>query len=164
MNTLDILQSDYPIFLYSITFLFGLCLGSFASALCYRVPRGLPWSYDRDKASGRYIAIRSMCPSCEHVLNGRDLIPVLSWILSGRKCRYCHDPVSVRYPIYEIISGFMACFILMIATPYYDVVLAIIISMPFTIAAGVSIIGQKKWPWALFLIIFLVNVAVLILL
>jgi len=72
----------------------GLCLGSFASLLAYRLPRGLPWA-----------VTRSQCPACGHALGVRDLIPVLSWVFSKGRCRYCAAPVSVRYPLLEIVGA-----------------------------------------------------------
>lgn len=56
---------------------------------------------------------RSMCPGCNSLIKYYDNIPVLSYILLRGKCRNCNMPVSLRYPVVEIISGFAAlsCFI-----------------------------------------------------
>jgi leader peptidase (prepilin peptidase)/N-methyltransferase len=69
----------------------GLLFGSLASALSYRLPRGLPVAADR-----------SRCPSCENVLAARDLVPVLSWVASRGRCRYCDAKISWRYPLLEL--------------------------------------------------------------
>lgn len=37
-------------------------------------------------------------------LGMRDLIPVFSWMLSGGRCRYCHEKIGVRYPLIEIVT------------------------------------------------------------
>lgn len=50
---------------------------------------------------------RSACPSCHKTLSVRDLIPVLSWISSGGKCRYCKTPLSPRYPLIELATAGM---------------------------------------------------------
>jgi prepilin signal peptidase PulO-like enzyme (type II secretory pathway) len=34
-----------------------------------------------------------------------DLIPLLSWAISGGKCRYCKKPVSWQYPALELALG-----------------------------------------------------------
>lgn len=47
----------------------------------------------------------SYCPKCEHPLGIWDLIPVLSFILLKGNCRYCHAPISRRYPLVEILTG-----------------------------------------------------------
>ena len=83
----------------------GLCLGSFVNALVWRL-------HEQDKklsiATGR-----SICPNCKHKLAAGDLVPVLSWLSLGGKCRYCHKPISVQYPLVELaVAGlFIASYI-----------------------------------------------------
>lgn len=81
----------------SIIFLFGLCAGSFSSALIYRIPQKLNWVSDR-----------SHCPNCNHVLGFYDLLPLFSWVFSGRQCRHCSAPISFIYPLLELLAGFLA--------------------------------------------------------
>ena len=50
---------------------------------------------------------RSFCPNCKHILAWSDLIPVLSFFLLGRKCRYCQKPISWQYPLVEIATGLL---------------------------------------------------------
>jgi leader peptidase (prepilin peptidase) / N-methyltransferase len=45
---------------------------------------------------------RSACPHCGHRLAARDLVPILSWILQRRRCRYCATPIELFYPLMEI--------------------------------------------------------------
>lgn len=45
---------------------------------------------------------RSACPKCGHQLAARDLVPILSWILQNRRCRYCATPIELFYPLMEI--------------------------------------------------------------
>lgn len=71
-------------------------LGSFSTALAYRVPKKMPWARTRSK-----------CPSCEHVLGVLDLVPIFSWLLAGRKCRHCREPISWRYPLTEAVTFFL---------------------------------------------------------
>lgn len=85
------------ILLYVYVFIVGLCLGSFANVLIYRLPRGL------NIAKGR-----SLCPACGHTLGARDLVPVLSWLLLRRKCRYCGADIAARYPLVELLGGLLA--------------------------------------------------------
>ena len=87
----------FPWLRYVITGFFGLIFGSFLTFLFYRIKNREPWLWGRE-------AIRSKCPSCDHVLNARDLIPVVSWMLSKGRCRYCTNKVSIRYPLIEVAS------------------------------------------------------------
>ncbi len=79
----------------------GLCLGSFATALIYRIPRGISWAAP---ASNDNSANRSRCPSCNAALGLRDLVPVFSWLLSRGKCRYCGVSIPATYPVTELAT------------------------------------------------------------
>ncbi len=47
---------------------------------------------------------RSRCPRCGHAIRARDNIPILGWMLLGGKCRDCALPISIRYPLVELLS------------------------------------------------------------
>jgi leader peptidase (prepilin peptidase)/N-methyltransferase len=67
--------------------------GSFLGVLITRLPAGEPVALSR-----------SRCGWCGHPLGLRDLIPLLSWLASQRRCRHCGSPVSWFYPNIEIAS------------------------------------------------------------
>ncbi len=48
-----------------------------------------------------------MCPHCKHRLVAIDLVPVLSWLTLGGKCRYCHKSISVQYPLVELATALL---------------------------------------------------------
>jgi leader peptidase (prepilin peptidase) / N-methyltransferase len=75
--------------------LVGLVLGSFANVPIHRWPRG--GSVAEPK--------RSACPVCGTLVAPRDNIPVVSWLLLGRKCRGCEEPISARYALVELTTG-----------------------------------------------------------
>ncbi len=81
----------FPFLLFAV---YGLCIGSFLNVVIYRLPRKLPI------AKGR-----SMCPHCSHSLAAPDLVPLFSFLLLKRKCRYCGVPISWRYPGVEALTG-----------------------------------------------------------
>jgi len=84
------------IFMAVIYGLLGLLIGSFLNVCVYRIPRG------ESIAQGR-----SHCPSCGHVLSPLDLVPVLSYLALGRRCRYCRAPISPRYAIVESLTALL---------------------------------------------------------
>lgn len=91
-------------------FLLGLCLGSFANALVWRVHEQAEESEKKKSDQKRLQELsitkgRSMCPNCNHELKAKDLIPVLSWLSTGGKCRYCGKKVSVQYPLVELSTA-----------------------------------------------------------
>lgn len=76
--------------------LVGLILGSFFNVCIYRIPRGESVAFPP-----------SHCTSCNTRLKPLDLIPVLSYLFLGRKCRYCGEKISSRYAIVELLTGIL---------------------------------------------------------
>ena len=74
-------------------FIFGLIVGSFLNAVIYRLHKG--------KSLGGY----SACPHCRHRLAAEDLVPILSFFLLKRRCRYCKAKISWQYPLVEFSTG-----------------------------------------------------------
>ncbi|MDD3925053.1 MAG: prepilin peptidase [bacterium] len=77
-----------------IVFVLGLFIGSFLNVCIYR------WPLDKS-----VVRPRSACTNCSAVLAPVDLIPVLSYLAGGRKCRYCKSAISPRYALVEILTG-----------------------------------------------------------
>jgi leader peptidase (prepilin peptidase)/N-methyltransferase len=77
-----------------IAFLGGLAVGSFATAVAYRVPRGLPFAVER-----------SQCPACGAQIGARDNVPVFSWLVLRGRARCCGSAISARYPLTELTVG-----------------------------------------------------------
>jgi leader peptidase (prepilin peptidase)/N-methyltransferase len=73
---------------------FGLLFGSFGNVLIWRVPRG-----------ESIVSPGSHCPQCGHAIRWYDNIPVVSWLVLGRRCRDCGEPIPWRYPLVELASG-----------------------------------------------------------
>jgi len=90
------LQLIESLFLQCLAVVIGASIGSFLNVVVYRVPEGLSILYPP-----------SRCPHCLRQLAPRDNIPVLGWFLIGGKCRYCHSPVSWRYPAIEAATAFL---------------------------------------------------------
>lgn len=83
-------------------FVLGLCIGSFLGVLIDRMPEGedVVWK-------------PSHCDFCKKRLRWFELIPVLSFILSGGKCLRCNKKLSMQYPIVELSTalGFVMIFL-----------------------------------------------------
>lgn len=80
----------------------GAIVGSFANVVVYRLPRGESVAYPG-----------SRCPHCGRRLSAIDLVPVLSWVFLRGRCRTCHAPISVRYPLVELLMA--ALFVVLVA-------------------------------------------------
>ncbi len=77
--------------------LLGLCLGSFATALAYRLPREISMVSKQ----------RSACPSCKKDLGFVDLIPVFSWLFLRGRCRRCKAAIGWQYLAIELGTLFL---------------------------------------------------------
>lgn len=87
----------------------GLCFGSFINAAVWRMHAQTQVKSKKLKVkSSRDLSIvhgRSMCPNCQHILAWYDLLPVVSWLTLGGKCRYCKKPISLQYPLVELLTA-----------------------------------------------------------
>jgi len=89
------LEMAYTIFI----FLFGLIFGSFYNVVGLRVPQ---------KES--IVHPPSHCPKCQRRLTVLDLVPVLSYVFLGGKCRSCGNKISWVYPFIELMTGVLFAF------------------------------------------------------
>ena len=74
--------------------LLGLCVGSFANVLIYRLPRGMS-----------IVRPPSHCPSCEAPIRFYQNIPLFSYIAQLGKCARCGARIPMRYPLVEALVG-----------------------------------------------------------
>ena len=80
--------------LYILIFCIGTLFGSFFTLAVYRIPIRQDITHTR-----------SYCPKCDHKLGFLDMIPILSYVVLGGKCRYCKEKIRPRYILLEILSG-----------------------------------------------------------
>ncbi|MGW4271956.1 prepilin peptidase [Streptomyces seoulensis] len=74
--------------------LLGLAVGSFLNVAVSRVPAGRS-----------VVRPRSACPRCATPIAARDNIPIVSWLLLGRRCRACRVAIPARYPLVEALTA-----------------------------------------------------------
>ena len=80
--------------IYLTIFAIGTIFGSFFTLAVYRIPLHQDITHER-----------SYCPNCNHKLSFLDMIPILSYIFLGGKCRYCKQKIRIRYLLLEILTG-----------------------------------------------------------
>lgn len=96
--------------------LFGLMIGSFLNVVIYRLPKMMQRESDNYVASEsgktlphterfNLMVPRSACPQCGHQITALENIPVLSYLFIGGKCTGCKAPISIRYPLIELITS-----------------------------------------------------------
>ena len=84
-------------FLYlAIFFVLGTVMGSFYYVVATRLQKGVS-----------IINPPSHCDNCNHILKWYELIPILSYIIQGGKCRNCHQKLSASYLMMELCTGIL---------------------------------------------------------
>jgi len=73
----------------------GLIFGSFFNVVGIRIP-------NKESLLGR-----SHCPSCNRQLGAVELIPVIGYLILKGKCKECKHPISIKYPLIELITGLL---------------------------------------------------------
>lgn len=79
---------------YTLIFIIGTLFGSFSTLAVYRLPL-------HENITHKH----SYCPKCNHKLSFFDMIPILSYVFLGGKCRYCKSKIRIRYLLLEILTG-----------------------------------------------------------
>lgn len=102
--------------------LLGLLVGSFLNVVIHRLPRmmELRWAAECAELQGgtsdasaprvaaetfNLMVPRSRCPHCGHQIRWFENIPVLSYLALKGRCTDCSAPISVRYPLIELLNA-----------------------------------------------------------
>ncbi|MAI93655.1 MAG: prepilin peptidase [Halieaceae bacterium] len=97
----------------------GLIVGSFLNVVILRLPRMMDQSWRReccelmnqpapDEPKVSLSFPGSQCPKCGSPIRPWHNIPVLSWVWLRGRCDQCRDPISVRYPLVELVTGLLS--------------------------------------------------------
>ena len=75
-------------------FVLGANIGSFLNVVAYRMPMGMT-----------FVSKPSRCPYCETPIRFRHNVPIFGWLALRGRCYACKLPISIRYPLVELIVG-----------------------------------------------------------
>ncbi|WP_378956342.1 prepilin peptidase [Pelosinus sp. sgz500959] len=105
-----------------LTIIFGLLIGSFLNVCIYRLPK-----------NESIVTPPSHCTVCNTHLKPWDLIPVISYLLSRGRCRYCSTSFSPRYAFVELLTAslFVWCFYVFELSP--ELIKALILTSFFIV-------------------------------
>ena len=124
MTLFNFLQADPTAFI-TLSLVLGLIVGSFLNVVIYRLPVMLEKEWQsqcrelleieseqvKDEKKFNLSTPASRCPHCGHAIRIYENIPVLSYLFLRGKCSSCKTPISMRYPIIELISGILTAVI-----------------------------------------------------
>lgn len=93
---------DLPWLEITLAFVAGLCFGSFATVLCYRIPREIPL--------GLVSHQRSACPHCKKKIAWYRNVPLFTYLLQKGRCKECGARIGWHYPVIELTTGVLFAF------------------------------------------------------
>ena len=107
-----------PTALYIAVGVLSLCIGSFLNVVIYRTPKMMEqeWRTDCqfllhpeqpiiDESKITLSKPNSSCPKCQSPIRWYQNIPVISWLILRGKCGSCQNPISIRYPLIELLTA-----------------------------------------------------------
>lgn len=112
----------------ALVFITGICIGSFLNVVILRT-----------LSEESIVFPASKCPKCQTPLKWWHNIPVLSYILLRGKCAFCKEPISIQYPIIELITGIIYTILFMKFGVSFDTLFAWIFAALLIVIAGTDI-------------------------
>lgn len=141
-------MTELPIsFFISFAAIFGLIFGSFANVLIWRIPR-----------SESIVKPGSHCTNCHHELSWYENIPVVSYILLRARCKSCHQSISFRYPLVEIITAIVSVWGVIAWQGDFGRQISAVLLAPLLIALTYIDIDHMELPDALVVAVGIVNI------
>ncbi len=143
----------------------GLCVGSFLNVVIYRLPLILMQGWRQDctlllaeeraeeqgHAEGEAIPVltavtpqmtlstpASSCPSCGHRIRWYENIPLISWLALRGKCSNCKTPISIRYPLVELLTMLASLTVLAVFGPTMQMVWALGLTWALIALTGID--------------------------
>jgi leader peptidase (prepilin peptidase) / N-methyltransferase len=126
MSAIALLAASPGLFI-GTALVFGLVVGSFLNVVIHRLPIMLERQWreqcaelatpgpaaatarvaSADPSPFNLIVPRSACPACKAPITALQNVPLISWLLLRGRCARCGSPISVRYPLVELLTGLL---------------------------------------------------------
>jgi leader peptidase (prepilin peptidase)/N-methyltransferase len=102
--------------------IFGLLIGSFLNVVILRLPEKMQAEWRRDsrdflglepEVSEQPVTLSkpaSRCPICGVAIEPQHNIPLISYLFLKGRCKACATPISIQYPMVELLAGLLAGF------------------------------------------------------
>ena len=132
---------DNPTALYIAVGLLSLCIGSFLNVVIYRTPKMMEqeWRQDCqmflhpeqaiiDESKLTLSKPASTCPKCSTEIRWYQNIPVISWLILRGKCGSCQNPISIRYPLIELLTALASLVIVSVFGPTLQMLFGLLLT------------------------------------
>ena len=115
------IYSAWPAFYLSFIFILGLMIGSFLNVVIFRTPKIMEQEFrseccdlleiKQQQADEAFVSLskpNSTCPKCREPIKPWQNIPLISYLVLKGQCANCKNPISIRYPIVECVTGILS--------------------------------------------------------
>ena len=141
MNEIIAYLIQSPTALYLTVGIISLCVGSFLNVVIYRTPKMMEQEWrqdcqmflhpdqaiiDEDKLTLSKPA--STCPKCKTPIRWYQNIPVISWLFLRGKCGECENPISIRYPLVEVLTAVCSLVVVAVFGPSLQMLFGLILT------------------------------------
>lgn len=130
-----------PTALYLAIGVLSLCIGSFLNVVIYRTPKMMEqeWTQDCqmllhpeqaiiDESKLTLSSPASTCPRCQTEIRWYQNIPVISWLVLAGKCGSCQNPISIRYPLIEVLTAVCSLIVVAVLGPTLQMVFGLLLT------------------------------------
>ena len=132
-----------------VIFIFGLLFGSFYTVVGERLPEGKS-----------IVNPPSHCPNCNHRLGILELIPVLSFLFLGGKCKNCRSKIPVLSTLIELLTAIL----FLIAYIRFGISIKLFIALIFISMLVIVIVSDVRYMVICDEVLILGNILIFILL
>ena len=115
--------AEYPVFFLLVIAFLSLFIGSFLNVVIYRLPLMMEQNWSEECRI--YLGLKphtdierfnltlpfSHCPHCKKTIRPWHNIPIFSYLWLRGKCSYCAAPISMRYPLVELLTCLMSVYV-----------------------------------------------------
>jgi leader peptidase (prepilin peptidase) / N-methyltransferase len=142
---------DLPLIMWVlIAGIFGLLIGSFLNVVILRLPVRLDalWQQEAREVLGLEAATEplppgivresSHCPQCKHPLAASDNIPLFSWLFLRGRCRYCRTPISIQYPLIELLTAILSAVVVWKYGPTWPALAGLFLTWALVALSGID--------------------------
>lgn len=127
----------------------GVIVGSFLNVVILRLPERMMHAWrgqardmleldDEEVMPPGIVREPSHCPKCKHPLGALDNIPLLSWLALRGRCRYCKTPISVQYPLVELLCAILSAVVVWKFGPSMQAVAGLVFTWMLLGMAGID--------------------------
>jgi leader peptidase (prepilin peptidase)/N-methyltransferase len=147
---------ESPSALIALAMVLGLIVGSFLNVVILRLPARLMHSWRQQSREILELPVDqnvevvppgivrepSHCPKCKHSLSAFENIPLISWLVLRGRCRHCRAPISVQYPLVELVSGLCSAAIVLKFGPTWQAGAGLLLTWTLVALAGIDLRTQ----------------------